>query len=349
MKSILFIFTLFFLAYADDLVGCFSSVDGDSQGLYQYQTASWCADLCPDSPYIALTGGDTCYCLLSRPRSNEVDESRCDTACFGFGSQNCGGSRTYSVFVGKGTANEDDEEEVSSSSSSSSTTSSTSSDTSTSSSTSSSSSTSTSETTTEDSTTEEPASSTTDAPASSHTTVVTTSSNSQGSVVITVTQQASSTASSEATSNSRENDSDNNNRSSSNIGPIVGGVVGGVAGVVIIALLVFFFLKRRRQQEDEEDEEEYFDKPIGGVQNGSINRKYGTNKLKKSIKTNGLEMPMTNPFTHPSDNLHDSKGELVDPRLNPVMLGRRRLSEGSLADETDYSRKILQVANPDSS
>lgn len=38
----------------------------------------------------------------------------------------------------------------------------------------------------------------------------------------------------------------------------------------------------------------------------------------------------------------------VDQRLNPVMLGERRLSEGSIADERDYSRKILRVANPDS-
>lgn len=37
----------------------------------------------------------------------------------------------------------------------------------------------------------------------------------------------------------------------------------------------------------------------------------------------------------------------IDQRLNPVMLGERRLSEGSIADERDYSRKILRVANPD--
>jgi cell wall integrity and stress response component len=49
---------------------------------------------------------------------------------------------------------------------------------------------------------------------------------------------------------------------------------------------------------------------------------------------------MSNPFL--------TKEELmVDQRLNPVMLGRRRISEGSLADEADYSRKILRVANPD--
>lgn len=37
----------------------------------------------------------------------------------------------------------------------------------------------------------------------------------------------------------------------------------------------------------------------------------------------------------------------VDQRLNPAMLGERRISDGSLADEQDYSRKILRVANPD--
>jgi len=37
----------------------------------------------------------------------------------------------------------------------------------------------------------------------------------------------------------------------------------------------------------------------------------------------------------------------TDQRLEPVMLDTRRISEGSLADERDYSRKILRVTNPD--
>lgn len=37
----------------------------------------------------------------------------------------------------------------------------------------------------------------------------------------------------------------------------------------------------------------------------------------------------------------------VDQRLNPVMVGERRISLGSLADAADYSRKVLRVANPD--
>lgn len=49
----------------------------------------------------------------------------------------------------------------------------------------------------------------------------------------------------------------------------------------------------------------------------------------------GLQPPLENHFM------------AVDQRLNPVMLGERRLSEGSIADERDYSRKILRVANPD--
>lgn len=53
-----------------------------------------------------------------------------------------------------------------------------------------------------------------------------------------------------------------------------------------------------------------------------------------------LQRPLSNPFLTKEE-------AMVDQRLNPVMLGRRRISEGSLADEADYSRKILRVANPD--
>lgn len=61
--------------------------------------------------------------------------------------------------------------------------------------------------------------------------------------------------------------------------------------------------------------------------------------LKRNPSSPGNPGNPENPFESPQD--------ASDPRLNPVMLGRRRLSEGSLADEADYSRKILRVANPD--
>lgn len=38
---------------------------------------------------------------------------------------------------------------------------------------------------------------------------------------------------------------------------------------------------------------------------------------------------------------------LMDPRLNPAMLGDPRISIASLADARDYSRQVLTVTNPD--
>jgi len=38
---------------------------------------------------------------------------------------------------------------------------------------------------------------------------------------------------------------------------------------------------------------------------------------------------------------------VVDPRLNPTMLGDPRISIASLADARDYSRQVLTVTNPD--
>ncbi|KAK6543160.1 hypothetical protein TWF694_007076 [Orbilia ellipsospora] len=37
----------------------------------------------------------------------------------------------------------------------------------------------------------------------------------------------------------------------------------------------------------------------------------------------------------------------ADSRLDPVMLQHRRLSDGSIADNQDFSRRILKVTNPD--
>ncbi|WEJ93685.1 hypothetical protein PSN45_001157 [Yamadazyma tenuis] len=343
MKSILIVFlTYMALVSADSSLGCYSSVSGTNKGSYQYQTSSYCATQCPNSPYVAITNGDTCYCLSKKPTSKEVDSSECDTVCTGYGTDYCGGASAFSLYAGTGT---DDSED--SSSSVADTDSSTAFSAPSSSATSSSSTTNTKTTQSDES----DASSVTDSPSSSSTDdtkIVTTSSGSGTAVVKTVTMEPSSTstsASASATSTSSSKDSDEHSKKS-NIGPIVGGVVGGVAALAIIGFLIFFFIRRKRAEEDDEDEEEYFDKPTGAM-GGSIDRNYGTGKSKRSAKTNGLEMPMANPFTHPSDNVNQRSGELVDPRLNPIMLGRRRLSEGSLADETDYSRKILQVANPD--
>lgn len=113
--------------------------------------------------------------------------------------------------------------------------------------------------------------------------------------------------------------------------------------MALIGVAVFFFI-RRRNQSDDDDDEDFYEK--GG--NSGAGSSSGT--IKKPANFNpAFDRPMSNPFVHPSDESADkraSRSELTDPRLNPVMMGRRRLSEGSLADEADYSRKILGVANP---
>lgn len=37
----------------------------------------------------------------------------------------------------------------------------------------------------------------------------------------------------------------------------------------------------------------------------------------------------------------------LDQRLEPAMLQKRRLSDGSIADNQDFSRRILKITNPD--
>lgn len=132
-------------------------------------------------------------------------------------------------------------------------------------------------------------------------------------------------------------------------------MVGGIAAIALIAVGIFLCLRYRR--DDDDDEEEFHDSKPSALGRGN------TSKGSKRTKTSPLDMPMTNPFVHPSDatagnpqhnsgipglqNGASGPSGLMDPRLNPIMMGRRRLSEGSLADEADYSRKILHVANPD--
>lgn len=311
-----------------ELVGCYSSVDTSSgQGTDTYMTSSLCASRCPNSPYLALQNGDDCYCLSKKPSGLGL-ASGCNVGCFGFDQQMCGGSSSFSVYTGNGV--EDSEPDSSSAAETQSETLASAS--------------SSSATTKSNSVSETESASETDSATEAETesaTKVTSTRSLDGSVVVkTVTALASSTAASQtttslplpsATSEPKKKDS------SPKVGPIVGGVVGGIAAIAIIAL-VAFFLMRKRKQDDDYDEEEFYDK--------SEIARGGTKNLKRG-KPSPLDLPMANPFTDPSDSASGGKSGLVDPRLNPMMMGRRRLSEGSLADETDYSRKILQVANPD--
>lgn len=99
--------------------------------------------------------------------------------------------------------------------------------------------------------------------------------------------------------------------SSNTVGIAVGVVVGVVAAAAIIGG-VFFWLRRKRNAEIEEDHR----------RNAAVNAFISGSKPPST--SGGLSM--------------------TDARLDPV-LAHRRLSDGSIADNEDYSRRILRVSH----
>ncbi|RLV91777.1 hypothetical protein JA1_003593 [Spathaspora sp. JA1] len=302
-------------------VGCYTGVSGQSQGNYEWQTGSYCSGKCPNSQYLAIQG-QQCICLSSLP-VKKVASSQCNIQCPGFGTQMCGGSNVYSIFTGPkyGGSIEDLSSDSGSSSSG------------------------------------DNASSTTDMPPSSSTDNHSYSTyTSSGSVIVkTITQDTTPTETSSHPTETGSNDDnkDHKKESKANVGAIAGGVVGGVAAVIIIGVLAYLWIKKRNDDDDYDEEEFYDSKPMSR-HNGSAR---GT---RRGNPPSALDMPMSNPFVDPigdktrnmnmnmNNNNVNNNSAFVDPRVNPIMMGRRRLSEGSLVDAVDYSRKVLQVANPDS-
>lgn len=103
------------------------------------------------------------------------------------------------------------------------------------------------------------------------------------------------------------NDSDS---SSKTVGIAVGTVVG-VLGVAAIAGALIFITRRRRNREIEEEHR----------RNAAVNAFISGGKPPSS--SGGMS--------------------ISDQRLDPVM-AQRRMSSGSIADEADYSRRILRVS-----
>ncbi len=116
------------------------------------------------------------------------------------------------------------------------------------------------------------------------------------------------TATATATATSSPSGAATTHKSSLSTGAIAGIAVGSVAGVgAIVAFGLLYLLKKR-----------------GNDDGGDYPSQFESN-------------PLPNPFSTP--DAKDGYGY--------QMLGNRRLSEGTLADEADYSRKVLRVANPD--
>ncbi|KAF1956706.1 hypothetical protein CC80DRAFT_504527 [Byssothecium circinans] len=96
-----------------------------------------------------------------------------------------------------------------------------------------------------------------------------------------------------------------------NTAGIAAGVVVGVLGLAAIIGGVFFYLRQKKRRDVEEE--------------------YRRQAAVNQFVTGGKQM-------------HTSNSSMTDSRLDPDFLARRQ-SNGSIADNEDYSRRILKVTN----
>ncbi|KAI1609245.1 cell wall integrity and stress response component [Exophiala viscosa] len=84
-------------------LGCYSKPDPlVEQGSYTFQTSGYCQTQCValNKAVMAITGGSTCYCGTELPALDlEVDDSKCDSPCNGYDSQNCGGLGYWQLYL----------------------------------------------------------------------------------------------------------------------------------------------------------------------------------------------------------------------------------------------------------
>ena len=139
--------------------------------------------------------------------------------------------------------------------------------------------------------------------------VPTYSSSSSSSTSTSTTSEEEATSSSEAgTSTATPTDEASDNGGGPNVAGIAAGVVVGVVAVCGLIGGAWFFLKYRKRK-DLVDE-------------------YRRNATISSFVAGGK------PF---------SEGSVSDSRLEPSMMDHRRQSNGSIADDQDFSRRILKV------
>ncbi|KAL9108370.1 MAG: hypothetical protein Q9227_006830 [Pyrenula ochraceoflavens] len=116
------------------------------------------------------------------------------------------------------------------------------------------------------------------------------------------------TASGQATSESSSSSSSGSSGSSK--AGIVAGVIGGIVGLAALGAALFFFIRYKKRQAVEEE-----------------------------YRRNAAVSDFTRPKKARSEG---SGGSLNDSRLEPSIMQRRQ-SDGSIADERDFSRRILQA------
>jgi len=102
-------------------------------------------------------------------------------------------------------------------------------------------------------------------------------------------------------------------KSGPNVAAIAAGVVVGFVGLAAVALGIFFFMRNKKRREIEEEHR----------RNAAVSSFIGNQKP-----------PTTS-----------AGSSFTDTRLDPVVMAGRRISNGSIADNQDYSRRILKVTN----
>ncbi|KAI1756129.1 hypothetical protein F4782DRAFT_526685 [Xylaria castorea] len=140
----------------------------------------------------------------------------------------------------------------------------------------------------------------------------TSSTTTTSSATPTSTSQTSDTPTSTPTTPVESQAPDNQNKkSSTNTVGIAVGVVVGFLVVSAIAIGAYFYFRRKRNSEMEEEQR----------RNAAVNAFISGGKPPRS--SGGVS--------------------LADSRMDPIM--NRRMSDGSIADNQDYSRRILRVTN----
>ncbi|KAI7266000.1 hypothetical protein KC345_g8296 [Hortaea werneckii] len=300
--------------------GCYSSSAGlTDQGSYTYQTSGYCQEQCAPNNFavMGLSGGSNCWCGNALPQSsNKVSDSKCSTPCNGYGQDNCGGDGFFSVYL-TGTKDEADVPEYDGGGSDSS-------------------SSSTSSVGSSSTTAVEPSSTTaaaadTSSSSSSQTTQpdqtnqatttqvpVVVMSTAPGTTVV-VTQPATQVADATATNTPTEDSKSDGGGGGTNVAGVAAGVVVGVlAAAAIVAGIVLWIRHKKRQQAEEEYKRQ--------------------NQVSDFMRGSDMREPKPPPTAYSQQS---------DSRLDPE--AGRRNSAGSIADDQDYSRRILRVANPDTS
>ncbi|KAE9369527.1 hypothetical protein N431DRAFT_443179 [Stipitochalara longipes BDJ] len=107
-------------------------------------------------------------------------------------------------------------------------------------------------------------------------------------------------------------------KSSSSSGPnkaaIAAGVIVGLIAIAAIAGGAFLFLRNKKRREVEEE-----------------------------YRRNAAISQFSSGSKHPSSS--GGASTFSDMRLDPAVMAQRRMSDGSIADNQDYSRRILKVTN----